>query len=238
MPSVAAEPEELVIVEPPQIRPGGPNRGGPNDLGPDDRGGGGGDDGGSDDGSGYTPGLSLLGMRLMLVSIITLFIALAVVCLVRSRSPKFWQPLQVPNLLWLSTALILASSISLAVAGRFLKSQRLTPYARWLGATVILGIAFLGSQFLSLRELISQGLYLRHNPHSSMFFIVTGVHGVHLFAGIAMLLYLLLRTSLRPEIAYRERVRQQARYTVAALYWHALDGIWIGMFALLLALSG
>lgn len=235
---LVAEPEELVVVEPPRTRPGGPNRGGPTDFGPDDHGGGGGDDGDSGDGSGYTPGLSLLGMRLVLVSIVTLFIALAVVCLVRSRSPKFWQPMHVPNLLWLSTAIILASSLSLEIARRFLNAQQVMRYARWLGVTVMLGIAFLGSQYLSLRELISQGLYLRHNPHSSMFFIITGVHGVHLFAGIAMLIYLLLRSSFKPEIAYPERLRQRDRYQVAAMYWHCLDGIWIGMFAVLLAVSG
>lgn len=236
MPSVAAEPEELVIVEAPRPRPGGPNRGGPNDFDPDDHGGGGGDDGEPDDG--YTPGLSLLGMRLMLVSITTLFIALAIVCLVRSRSPKFWQPVRVPNLLWLSTSIIVASSLSLEIARRFLNTRRVRQYARWLGVTLILGIGFLACQFLSLRELISQGLYLRNNPHSSMFFIITGAHGLHVLAGIAMLLVLSLRAALRPHSAYREYRRQRARYAVAALYWHSLDGIWIGMFALLLAVSG
>src|SRR5215472_5929500 len=98
MPSAAAEPEELIVVEPPRPRPGGPNRGGPNDFDPNDHGGGGGDDG--EPGDGYTPGLSMLGMRLMLVSIATLFVVLAIVFLARSRSPKFWQPLNPPHLLW------------------------------------------------------------------------------------------------------------------------------------------
>ena len=235
MPSAAAEPEELRIVEPPQARPGGPNRGGPTDLGPDDHGGGGGDDGEPDDR--YTPGLSLLGMRLMLVSITALFIVLAIVCLVRSRSPKFWQPVRVPHLLWVSTVIILASSATLETARRFLRTQRIRRYARCLGVTVALGIAFLGSQALSLRELVQQGFYLSGNPHSSMFFIITGVHGVHLVAGIAVLLYLWLRATFQPQVAYREHRRQQARYAVAALYWHALDGLWIAMFALLLAVS-
>jgi cytochrome c oxidase subunit 3 len=235
---LVAEPEELLIVEPPRTRPGGPSGGGPTDFGPDGHGGGGGDDGEPDGGSGYTPGLSLLGMRLVLLSIVTLFIALAVVCLVRPRSPKFWQPVHVPNLLWLSTAIILASSLSLEMARRSLNSQRVRRYALWLGVTVTLGIAFLGSQYLSLRELIAQGLYLRHNPHSSMFFVITGVHGMHLLAGIAMLIYLLLRSSFKAEIPLGERLRQRGRHTVAALYWHCLDGIWIGMFVLLRAVSG
>jgi cytochrome c oxidase subunit 3 len=235
MPSVASEPEELVIAPPPQTRAGGPNRGGPNDLGPNDRGGGGGG-GDDDDGAAYTPGLSLLGMRIMLVSITLLFIVLSLVYLNLSRS-KFWQPIRVPVFLWVSTAMIVASSWSLQMARRSLQVQQVYRYTQWLCATVILGLGFLGSQLLGLRELMLQGFYMRHNLHSSMFYVITGLHGVHLLAGLAMLVFLLAHIAMRPHAAYRQFQREQARSDVAALYWHFLDGIWIGMFSLLLALS-
>jgi cytochrome c oxidase subunit III len=236
MPSVATEPEELVLIEPPQTRTGGPNRGGPNGLGPDGHGGGGGD-GEPDDGSGYVPGLSLLGMRIMLVSITTLFVVLSLIYLALSRSPKFWQPIQVPRFLWLSTATILMSSWSLHAARGFLETQQIRQYARWLCATVVLGFAFLGAQLLALRQLTVQGLYLRHNPHSSMFYVVTGIHGVHLLAGLAMLMFLVMSVAAHPGSIYTHFERERARGAVVALYWHFLDGLWIGMFLLLLILS-
>jgi cytochrome c oxidase subunit 3 len=234
MPSVASEPEELIVPAPPQTRTGGPNRGGPNDLGPDHGGGGGGGDDG--DSSGYTPGLSMLGMRIMLVSITLLFVVLTLVYLALSQS-KFWQPVRVPPFLWVSTAVILASSWTIQAARRHLRSQQIHRYTQWLCATVILGFSFLGSQLLGLRELMLQGLYMRHNLHGSMFYVITGFHGIHLLAGLAMLLFLLLHIAMHPEAAYKQLRREQARTDVAALYWHFLDGIWVGMFALMVVLS-
>jgi cytochrome c oxidase subunit 3 len=235
MPSVATEPEEQVIAPPPQTRTGGPNRGGPNDFGPEDRGGGG---GGGDDGdnSGYTPGLSMLGMRIMLVSITLLFVVLTLVYLVLSRS-KFWQPIRVPPFLWVSTGVILASSWSFQMARRYLQTQQIHRYTQWLFVTVILGFSFLGSQLLALRELMLQGLYMRHNLHGSMFYVITGFHAVHLLAGLAMLLFLLLHIATHPHASYKQFRRERARSDVAALYWHFLDGIWVGMFALMVLLS-
>ena len=204
-------------------------------MGPDDRGGGG---GGGDDGdsSGYTPGLSMLGMRIMLVSITTLFVVLALVYLALSRS-KFWQPIRVPPFLWASTAVILASSWSLQLARRSLAIQQIHRYTQWLCLTIILGFSFLGSQLLALRELMLQGLYMRRDLHGSMFYVITGFHAVHLLAGLAMLLFLLIHIATHPHAAYKQLPREQARTEVAALYWHYLDGIWIGMLLLLLALS-
>src|SRR5579871_3458725 len=184
MPSVVAEPEELVI-ETPQPWTGGPGGGGPQHPGHDDHGGGGG--GGDEPDDRYTPGLSLLGMSFMLVSSTTLFVVLAMVYLARSRSPKFWQPVEVPHLLWLSTTIILASSCAMEKARRAIRVQQVKLYTRWLWVTLLLGLSFLGSQLLALRQLTLQGLFLSHNPHSSMFFVITGVHAVHLLAGLAML---------------------------------------------------
>lgn len=228
MPPVLAEPEELTIIELPEAQTGGPNGGGPGHPGQDDHGGGGDGDDEPDD-SGYMPDLGILGMRLMLVSITTLFIALGMIYLARSRTPKFWEPVRVPDMLWLSTGIILTSSWTLEIARGYMRKRETKGYTEWLCATVLLGVAFLCSQLYALRQLMAQGLYLRHNPHSSMFFIITGVHGVHLLAGIAMLLYLLIRHAGQP--------RQQARMAVATMYWHVLDGLWVAMFVLLLVLG-
>ena len=66
-------------------------------------------------------------------------------------------------------------------------------YARWLELTVAIGLAFLTSQVFALKELAGQGIYLRNNPHSSLFYVLTGVHGLHLLGGMAALSYLLIK---------------------------------------------
>ena len=236
MPLVAETEESAVIELPAPPQTGGPAGGGPGDPGWDDRGGGG--DGDDDpDESGYMPDLGIFGMRLMLVSITTLFIVIGLVYLALAQSAKHWPHIRIPNMLWLSTIIIVASSWTLETARRYFLSRRRQSYSRWMLATVLLGVAFLTSQILSLRQLIAQGFYLRGNPHSLMFFVITGAHGVHLLAGLLMLFYLLARASFSPSAIHADFRRQRARNSVAALYWHWLDGLWVIMFVLLVAKS-
>jgi cytochrome c oxidase subunit 3 len=101
---------------------------------------------------------------------------------------------------------------------------------RRIEITVLGGLVFLASQVLALRELVSQGIYLRHNPHSSLFYVLTGAHGLHLLGGIAALCYLLVRASMKPERSPFQLMRQRSRTSVTALYWHFLTVLWVALF--------
>jgi cytochrome c oxidase subunit 3 len=226
--AAAIEAEELQVVELPELQFGGPRGGGPHS--PDDGSGAG---GGGGDGSDYIPDLSILGMRVMLVSVTTLFVALSIAYFARSRSPRFWQPVHIPQLLWLSTLLILASSWTLEAARRNFMKGEINLYANWLAATVFLGFSFLASQALSLRSMIEQGVYLRGNPNSAMFFMITGLHAAHLFVGIVMLVVPLVMAKRKPESMLQRFPVMSARNAVAALYWHCLGGLWVALFVLL-----
>src|SRR5579863_8475165 len=132
------------VVEAPEVKIGGPNGGGPRDHGPNGHGGGGGDDH-SDDGRGV-PGAGLLAMRFLLVSITMLFVTIGVAYHERAKAPAHWQHIHVPPLLWLSTALILASSWTLELGRGAFDRKNSFRYARWLELTVVIGLAFLASQ--------------------------------------------------------------------------------------------
>jgi cytochrome c oxidase subunit 3 len=216
-----------------ELKPAGPNGGGPRDLGPDDRGGGGGDDDDHQRGR-FIPGAALLAMRLVLVSITVLFLTVGIAYFARSRSPVNWQHIQVPRLLWVSTALILGSSWTLELARGSQERRNTSSYVRWLEITLGIAVVFLASQVFALQELAGQGIYLRRNPHSSLFYVVTGAHGLHLLGGMVALCFLLLRTSVRPEIFLLDFRRQRSRAAVAALYWHFLTMLWLGLFLFLL----
>src|ERR1700722_17963234 len=210
----------MPVAEIPEVKSGGPNGGGPHNRDPYDRGGGGGDDGGGQDDYGgrrYVPGAAMLGMRFLLASVTTLFITLGVVYHARAQSPVHWQHIQVPALLWLSTALILTSSWTLELGRAALGRRNSRLYARWLELTVAIGVAFLTSQVFALRELGAQGMYLRHNPHSSLFYVLTGAHGIHLLGGMAALCYLLIKAVVRPEVVLFDFRRQRSRAAVTAL---------------------
>ncbi len=220
-------------LEIPEVKLGGPHGGGPRDHGPDGRGGG----GGGDDGNGGqrgVPGAGLLAMRFLLVSITALFVTIGVAYSQRARTPAHWQHIHIPQLLWLSTGLILASSWTLEVARAAFERKNSVRYAQWLAVTVAMGAAFLGSQLFALRQLAAQGMYLRNNPHSSLFYLLTGAHGLHLLGGMVALCCLWITAARRPEIVLFDFRRQRARAATSALYWHFLAGMWLCLFVCLL----
>ncbi len=217
-------------VESPEVKLGGPHGGGPRDYDPfDGGGGGGGGDDHSNDGHGV-PGAGLLAIRFLLVSISMLFATIALAYHERARTHTHWQHIHVPSWLWLSSALILLSSWTLEIARGAFERKNSVRYAHWLGVTVAIGASFLASQVMALRELARQGIYLRNNPHSSLFYVLTGAHGVHLLGGMVALVCLLITASRRPEVVLFDFRRQSSRTAAAALYWHFLAGIWLCLF--------
>ena len=168
-------------------------------------------------------------MRFVLVSVTALFVTVGIAYYERAQSPVNWEHIRVPRMLWVSTALILASGWVLEAARGAFERRDNARYMRWLEFTVGGGLAFLACQVLALRELVSQGIYLQHNPHSSLFYVLTGVHGLHLLGGIAALLYLVM-CALRSYGGKFEVQRQRTRTQITALYWHFLTVLWLVLF--------
>jgi cytochrome c oxidase subunit 3 len=176
-----------------------------------------------------------IGMWVALASITMMFTALSSAYIVRAASSNDWQPLKMPRVLLLSTALILVSSGTLEAARRKWK-ETVNSQRRWLLVTVVLGIGFLLSQLLAWRQLVRQGVYVASNPHSSFFYLLTAAHGVHLLGGLTALVYLSLRP--RPQqdnqqANHQAVAKSQASADAVALYWHFMDFLWLYLFVLL-----
>ncbi len=184
---------------------------------------------------GWTPGSYRIGVLVGLASITMMFSALASAYIVRSGlpGPNDWQQTTIPSFLWVSTAVIVASSFTVAFALKSLKGKSEAAFRRWLGATLVLGLAFLSSQLLAWKQLVAQGLYLASNPHSSFLYVLTGLHGIHLLGGIGGLSYLIFRAWRRAEVGARGEAKLRAFADVVAIYWHFMDGLWVFLFLLL-----
>jgi cytochrome c oxidase subunit 3 len=192
-------------------------------------------DGGHDGGpQGWSPDRYRLGMMVGIASILMMFTALASAYIVRAGLPGStdWHPIELPRVVWLSTALIAASSFTIVVAQRALRGARSRAYARWLFATFALGLGFLAAQFIAWRQLAAQGIYLASNPHSSFFYVLTGLHGLHLAGGLMGLGYLLLRTRWKGA-GVGSSGRQLTLTDVVSIYWHFMDALWVFLFLLL-----
>ena len=173
-----------------------------------------------------------LGIWVTMASIVMLFTSLSSAYIVRAASSSDWQPLALPRILLLSTALILISSGTLEAARRKLRNIGSTGYRQWLLLTVMLGLGFLVSQLFAWRQLVRQGVYVASNPHSSFFYLLTALHGAHLLGGLAALAYLSLRRRAPQENAAAVS-QAQAKADAVTLYWHFMDFLWIYLFVLL-----
>lgn len=177
-----------------------------------------------------------LGTWVALASILMLFTALSSAYIVRAASSSDWQPLAMPRILLLSSVLLLVSSVTLETARRKLKQAAANAYRSWLLLTVVLGVSFLTSQLIAWRQLAKQGVYIASNPHSSFFYLLTAVHGVHLLGGLGALAYLSLRSRAprdeEPALT-SELTGAQAKADAVTLYWHFMDFLWLYLFVLL-----
>lgn len=172
------------------------------------------------------------GVLVALAGVAMMFTALTSAYIVRGGTWNDWRPIAIPRMLWVSTGIILLSSLAFEVARRALKSGRTVAFQRWLLVTVVLGLGFLATQLMAWRELAAAGVYLASNPHSSFFYVLTGAHGLHLLGGILVLDYLLLR-SWRGRSEENGARKRQRVVNAAALYWHFMFGVWIYLFLLL-----
>jgi cytochrome c oxidase subunit 3 len=180
----------------------------------------------------FSPARYRIGIWVAMGSILMLFTALTSAYIVRSASGNDWQPIAMPKVLWLSTLLILVSSVTMEISRRSLKQQDNAGYGRWLVITVALGLGFLASQLVAWRQLVRQGAYMASNPYNSFFYLFTAAHGLHLFGGILALIYLLLRTRRKRETIDGE-LRRVGAADAATIYWHFMDGLWVALFLLL-----
>lgn len=213
----------MAIPAPPKIEHGESGRG-PN--GPTRR-----DRFGGDGGGRFDPDLPnqtyYTGMLLALGGITMFFAAFISAYVVRQGLSDDWQPIQIPWLLWLNTAVLVISTVTMEAARKsFPDRDRLQ---RWWGVTTLLGLLFLLGQFLVWLELISAGVYVSTNPSSSFFYLLTGSHGVHLLGGVVALVYFYRRFSGR-----RSSPPGKAAVDVTALYWHSMDALWVFLLIFIL----
>ena len=166
-----------------------------------------------------------IGVWLVLASVTMLFAALASAYVVNQAHSM---PIEMPKVLWLSTVVILVSSLTFEIARRALRRRSENQFRWWIAATTVLGFGFLALQLTAWSELKASGFYINKNLHSAYSYIFTGLHGVHLIGGLAALAFVTLRSQ-----AKWTTVRRRVAVDVTALYWHFLDGLWVFLFLIL-----
>jgi cytochrome c oxidase subunit 3 len=218
--------------------------------------GGGGDNENWNDSAGHRrrPGERLttyrLGLFFALGAVLMFFVGIVSVFFVSQSSGHFdaynryinaWLPTTIPPILWLNTAALLLSSVTVEIARRHMfhqidameewfglgkpTSRRALP---WLLATLALGGLFLAGQLTAWHQLEVQGIYFHSNISSHSFYIITYAHAIHLAAGVAGLIAALIGL-----YAFRSVENRQILVDCVAWYWHSMGALWLCLFLLL-----
>jgi cytochrome c oxidase subunit 3 len=171
---------------------------------------------------------SRTGVWVALAAITMMFVAFTSALFVREGSSSTdWHHLVIPKILFLNSLVLLASSLTLELARRHVAAfaRGLTDDVacplRWLYGTLALGLLFVAGQYQAWLGLRAQGLFLASNPNSSFFYVLTGVHVVHVLGGLGGLLYVINKLD-RPVLALRRSTLDSTSY-----YWHFMAGLWI-----------
>ena len=174
-----------------------------------------------------------LGIWLFLASEVMLFGSLfASYVLLRVGAPAWPDQasvLSVP-LATLNTVILIASSVTMVLAWASLKKQRLPAFRLYMGLTLLAGALFLVVKAVEYTDKFSHGLYPATNNFLGMYFTLTGLHAIHVAAGMIVNAYLWL-PGVRLWRSNPERFTN--RVEVAGIYWHFVDLVWIFIFPVL-----
>jgi len=177
--------------------------------------------------------LSNITLIFTLTAVSMTFGALIVVFLMRALREDYWKPIHLPGILWFSTAVLLASSVLFHLARKKLLRDDSDGFHSLMTWTMGAGVLFLLSQIAAGVEILHSGVVLDNNPHSWFIFLFSGLHGLHIVAGLAGLSVLWYRTRERVS-GPRYQMGTRAASRAVGVFWHYMDAMWILLFALLI----
>lgn len=171
-----------------------------------------------------------LALWLVLAAVTMLFAGFTSTLLMRRGAPD-WRPIPLPGILWVNTTALVASSLVLEWGRRRVRAGDTAGLRAGLLVASVLGTGFVVGQVVAWRDLAAMGVFLRTNPHSSFFYLLTGAHGLHLVGGVLVLFAVLAKALLG-----RYSAGRHGGVDLAATYWHFVDGLWLFLFLLLFGL--
>lgn len=163
-----------------------------------------------------------------LLAVITSFFALLVSAYSLRMELGDWVPLTEPQLLWTNTIVLILASIAFQWtrnAARNGIAQRIKP---GMLITGLLTTAFLVGQYIAWQQLAASGHYITSNPADAFFFLLTGLHALHILGGM----YVWARATMRA-FAGSDDIEESIQ--LCTVYWHFLLVVWLVLFGLMLS---
>jgi cytochrome c oxidase subunit 3 len=166
-------------------------------------------------------------MWIAIGSIVMMFAGMTSAYIVKKNQGN-WLAIELPVVFWYSTAVILASSLTMYLANTALQAGKTSFYKTLITITAILGVVFISMQWEGFKDLETRGIALigpQSNSASSFLFVITGLHMLHVLGGVIALIVTFFRS-----FWVQEGQTNLVPTQIVATYWHFVDVLWIYLF--------
>ena len=168
-----------------------------------------------------------IALRMFLAVVFVLFMLFIVAYFIRMELDD-WRPMPEPGLLWVNTGLLFICSVIMQWT-RGAAQKSMSQQVKWgMLASGIFTLAFIFGQVSAWEELNNAGFYLSSNPANSFFYVLTGLHGLHILGGLWVWTRSTFKVWSGSEV---KAVRLSVE--LCSVYWHFLLLVWLIIFALL-----
>jgi len=168
-----------------------------------------------------------------LISIAMMFAGLTSGYIVR-RQTGTWLKFDLPFTFWISTAVIIVSSITMNWSVQLIKKNALRTLPNAVLITLLLGIGFGVCQFISWSTLISKNIFFtgpESSASSSYLYILCALHLCHILGGLIALAVIYFKS-----IQKKYASDNYLGIKLCAIYWHFLDALWVYLFLFMLVM--
>ena len=166
-----------------------------------------------------------IALTLFLVVVCVIFSLLTVTYYLRMDLGD-WVPLADPAILWLNTAMLLLGSVAFQIARNYAQTERMQEARALFVGGGLFAWLFVAGQAYAWLQLDSNGLGVSSNPSSAFFFLLTGMHAVHLLGG----LWVWSKTTFRLRGGKADVVAARLSIELCTTYWHFLLVLWLLLF--------
>jgi cytochrome c oxidase subunit 3 len=164
-------------------------------------------------------------------SILMMFAGLTSAFIVKSNQAG-WKQITMPKIFWVSTAVIVFSSITVQMALRSFRQREMKQYRLLIGLTLVLGIVFVLLQWSGFQQLWAQKITFKGSGAGQFLYVIFGLHAVHVIGGIAALMVMFTKAFIG-----KIKLYSSVPVEVVATYWHFVDLLWIYLLVFFLLIG-
>lgn len=164
-------------------------------------------------------------------SIVMMFAGLTSAFIVKSNQAG-WKTINIPTVFWISTAVIIVSSITVQMSLRSFKQREMNQYRFLTGLTLLLGVAFVVLQWIGFQQLWEQKITFKGSGSGQFLYVIFGLHALHVIGGVIALIIMFVKAFVG-----KVKLYSSVPVEVMATYWHFVDLLWLYLLIFFLVIG-